>query len=223
MVVYQHGERTIHQLVHNEIRTNCFIVQQGNEALLIDPSDRADLLLAYLQAQQLQLVGMLATHGHFDHVAAAGGIVDAGATDALHLHPLDIPEYKRANSYAMLLFKRRIQSAPVRPFDETLLALLQRFGLGLRHAGGHTRGSCWLHDLAGQFLITGDLTLHHALKVSLVDSRENLAEFGAFVDTVLREFNPETVLLPGHGAASTVGQEAALNRKWAHVRERLAA
>lgn len=223
MLVYQRGERSIHQLVHNDIRTNCFIVQQGRQALLVDPSDRADLLLAYLQAQGLQLAGMLATHGHFDHVAAAGGIVEAGAAQALYLHPLDIPEYKRANAYSMMLFKRRIQPAPVLPFDADLQALLQQFGLGLRHAGGHTRGSCWLHDLGGAFLITGDLVLHHALKVNLADSRENLAEFGAFVDTVQQEFAADALLLPGHGAATTVGQEAALNRKWAHVRERLAA
>ncbi|GCL65934.1 MBL fold metallo-hydrolase [Pseudaquabacterium pictum] len=223
MLVHQDGDRCIHQLVHNEIRTNCFIVQRGQQALLIDPSDRADLLLAYLQAQGLQLAAMLATHAHFDHVAAAGGIVAAGAAPALYLHPLDLPEYKRANSYSLMLFKRPIQVAPAQPFDAALDAVLRQFGLGLRHAGGHTRGSCWLHDLDGGFLITGDLVLHHALKVNLADSRENLAEFGAFVDTVQREFAPAAVLLPGHGAATTVGQEAALNRKWAHVRERLAA
>lgn len=223
MPVFHCGDLTIHQFATNQLRTNGFIVQRGRRALLVDPTDRADLLLAQLAEHGLELAGMLATHGHFDHVGAAGDLVQAGAAQALYLHPLDIPEYKRANSYSMMLFKQRLTLAPALPFDDALHALLRDFGLVLRHAGGHTRGSCWLHAEDGSLLITGDLVLHHALKVTLADSRENLAEFGAFVDTVQQTFAPDTLLLPGHGAATTVGQEAAHNRKWAHVRTRMAA
>lgn len=219
MIVYQDGQRCVHQLVLNQIRTNCYVLEMQGRALLIDPSDQAGQIVALLQARGLRLAAMLATHAHFDHVGAAGGIVDAGLAEGLHLHALDLPEYKRANSYAMLLQKRRIQQAPVVAFSADLHSLLQGFGLAVVHAGGHTPGSCSLQDLAQRFLITGDLALHHSIQPTLFDRRENTAQWAGFVDQVQQDFDASAVLLPGHGAASTVGQEVAHNRKWQYVRQ----
>lgn len=223
MVIWQDDERRVHRLVLNEIKTNCYLVQRGSQALLVDPTDQPELILAYLQDQGLRLVAMLASHGHFDHVAAAAGLIASGAVDTLQLHPLELAEYKRANTYAMLLFKRRITPAAVAPFSDALLALLADWGLGLVHAGGHTRGSCYLHDLGGGFVITGDLALHHRLNTTLFDSRENLAEFAAFVESMAQGFAADAVILPGHGDCSTVAAELAHNRKWHYVRQKLAA
>jgi hydroxyacylglutathione hydrolase len=223
MVIWQDDERRVHRLVLNEIKTNCYLVQRGRQALLVDPTDQPEVILAYLREQGLSLVAMLATHGHFDHVAAAAALIASGAVDNLALHPLELAEYQRANRYAMLLFKRRITPAAVAPFSAALLALLADWGLCLVHAGGHTRGSCYLHDRGGRFIITGDLALHHRLNTTLFDSRENLVEFAAFVESVAQTFAGDAVILPGHGDRSSVADELAHNRKWHYVRQKLAA
>jgi glyoxylase-like metal-dependent hydrolase (beta-lactamase superfamily II) len=223
MLIYQDAQLSIHRLVLNKIRTNCFIVQRGSQALIVDPTDQPEVIADYLAAQGLQPVLMLATHAHFDHVAAAGGLVARGLAERLYLHPADLAEYRRANAYSMMLFKRRLEPAPVAAFGDEQRALLADWGLALVHAGGHTAGSCYLHDQQRRVLITGDLTLHHRLETRLFDSRENVAEFAAFIDTVRRDFSPDAVLLPGHGDRSTVAAEAAHNRKWQYVLERQAA
>jgi hydroxyacylglutathione hydrolase len=223
MIVYQDARRTVHRLLLNDIKTNCYIVQRGDEALLVDPTDQPARIIAYLREHGLMLRFMLSTHGHFDHVAAAAGVVDAGLTDQLYLHAQEIAEYKRASSYSLLVFKRRLQLAPVAPHSPELLATLQAWGLGITHAGGHTRGSCYLHDLGGQFIITGDLAIHHKLKTTLFDSRENTAEFADFVERVLQDFAGDTTILPGHGDPTTLAVEAQHNQKWHYVRTRLAA
>lgn len=218
MIVYQDSQRQIHQLVLNEIKTNCFIVQQGKQALLVDPTDQPEQIAAYLQAHQLDLRCMLATHGHFDHVAAAGGLVALGLVERLYLHEQDLAEYKRANAYSMMLFKRKLQLAPVAAFDAALQATLQAWGLAWCHAGGHTRGSCYLQDIDRRFLITGDLLLHHKLKINLKDSREDRVQFTAFVESVINGFDADTVLFPGHGDVTSLAVESQLNPKWRHLR-----
>ena len=56
------------------MQANCYFLIDGEECLIIDPADEASFILEELQRRKLKLVGMLATHGHFDHIMAAGEI-----------------------------------------------------------------------------------------------------------------------------------------------------
>ena len=57
-----------------QLQANCYFLIEGEECLIIDPADEASFILEELQRRKLKLIGMLATHGHFDHVMAAGEI-----------------------------------------------------------------------------------------------------------------------------------------------------
>src|SRR3989338_9395470 len=57
-----------------QMQANCYFLIDGEECLIIDPADEASFILEELQRRKLKLVGMLATHGHFDHIMAAGEI-----------------------------------------------------------------------------------------------------------------------------------------------------
>lgn len=220
MIIYQAGALSIHRLLLNELKTNCYILQQGAQAMLVDPTDQPDQILAYLREHQLSLQFMLSTHGHFDHISAAAGMIDSGLVDTLYLHELDLDEAKRAQSYSLMLLKRKMRLAKTSAYSEPLLALLREWGLGLQHVGAHTKGSCILYSLTRDFIITGDLALHHKLKITLFDSRENKAEFLHFLQAIIPQFRPDTVILPGHGDRSTVEAELAHNKKWAHILQR---
>lgn len=220
MIIYQAGALCIHRLLLNELKTNCYIVQRGGEAILMDPTDQPEQIQAYLREHQLSLRFMLSTHGHFDHISAAAGMIDSGLVDTLYLHELDLDEAKRAQSYSLMLLKRKMRLGKTSAFSEPLLALLQEWGLAIQHVGAHTKGSCIIHDLQRDFIITGDLALHHKLKITLFDSRENKAEFLHFLQSIIPQFRPDTVILPGHGDRSTVEAELAHNKKWAHILQR---
>lgn len=57
-----------------QLQANCYFLIKGDECLVIDPADDASFILEELQRRRLKLVGMLATHGHFDHIMAVGEI-----------------------------------------------------------------------------------------------------------------------------------------------------
>jgi hydroxyacylglutathione hydrolase len=220
VLIYKCGKIVIHRLLLNEIKTNCFIVQKAAEALLIDPTDQADLIVAYLRKHGLTLKFMFATHGHFDHVAGAAGVIDAGLTDTLYVHEKEFGEIKNAPTYSLMLFKRKMKVPNIAAYSAELLALLRGWGLGIEHAGGHTKGSCFVHDLAGNFIITGDLTIHHKLNITLFNSRENTVELNQFVEKMKAHYAPETVILPGHGDRTSIAAELYKNKKWAYVQQK---
>ncbi|MFA6533362.1 MAG: MBL fold metallo-hydrolase, partial [Patescibacteria group bacterium] len=57
-----------------QLQANCYFLIEDGNCLIIDPADDASFILEEMLRQQLNLVGMLATHGHFDHLGAVGEI-----------------------------------------------------------------------------------------------------------------------------------------------------
>ena len=56
------------------IGTNTYLLTQGNDAILIDPASKAEKLIDILG--DYNLLGILLTHGHFDHIKAVDGLYD---------------------------------------------------------------------------------------------------------------------------------------------------
>lgn len=65
------------------LQTNCYIISKDNKCLVIDPGDEGNKIIKYLKDNKFDLVGILLTHSHEDHI---------GAVDSL-LH------YKKVNVY----------------------------------------------------------------------------------------------------------------------------
>ncbi|MCF6178999.1 MAG: hydroxyacylglutathione hydrolase family protein [Geopsychrobacter sp.] len=107
---------------------------QTRKAVVVDPSLRPQAVLELAVAQQLQIVGLLNTHGHHDHIAGNDEIQAAGKVPHWG-HPLDLPQADKA-----LL-------------DGTEVPVGAGF-LRVMHTPGHTPGSVVL--LSGSGLITGD-------------------------------------------------------------------
>lgn len=53
------------------IMTNCYVVSDGDEAVIIDPAFRSDALCGYIENEKLRVKEILLTHGHFDHIMGA--------------------------------------------------------------------------------------------------------------------------------------------------------
>jgi glyoxylase-like metal-dependent hydrolase (beta-lactamase superfamily II) len=56
------------RIVVGSLEANCYILSDGNKAILIDPGDNYELILDALG--NLELIGILVTHSHFDHIGA---------------------------------------------------------------------------------------------------------------------------------------------------------
>ena len=202
---------------------NCYVVARGRggEAFVVDPGQgAAGRLCRVLDEHELTPAAVLLTHGHIDHIFSARQVCDSFQIPA-YIHPGD----------------RSMLTDPIRGFGPRLGQLLvgalfrepkqlveladcDKLEIGgitvvVDHTPGHTRGSVTFRigpdtDLDTDVVFSGDTLF--AGSVGRTDlpggsGRDLLTS----ILTKLLVLDDDTVVLPGHGDATTVGAERRTN------------
>ncbi len=125
-----------------QLVTNCYMIVNGDDALIIDPADRADFLYAKLSDKKLKLKYILLTHAHFDHMLAAEKLRKLTSAP-LCVHELDaqgvtVPEYSYLTAvgitHGFAPADRLLKDGQVLTLGDDKITVI--------HTPGHTKGSC---------------------------------------------------------------------------------
>lgn len=192
-----------------QLQTNCYIICKGSNCILVDPADDASFLLEELSRQNLNLIAMFATHGHFDHVLAVGEI-QLSLKVPLYIHARDLFLIKRLKETAshFLIENQHITPPSIIKFVPSGSFRLDGFKLKIIETPGHTPGGCCFYFRDERILFTGDTLfkgtvgrtdLSYSSRQDLEDSLKKL-----FVLPV------GTTVYPGHGEETIIGQEEPL-------------
>jgi hydroxyacylglutathione hydrolase len=201
---------------------NCYLVAPapGEECVIIDPGQDAERGIEELTARyRLKPVAMLLTHGHIDHVWSVGPVCGAKGIPA-YIHPGDRALLADPSAGMSLTTRQQFLGGMTftEPDDVKELAdgeVISLAGLEFTtgHAPGHTRGSVTFRsgDEAAELdaLFSGDLLFAGSI------GRTDLP--GGDHATILRSLAaaltlPDTtVVLPGHGPTTTIGDERQSN------------
>ena len=205
-------------------QANCFVVapEAGGQCVVIDPGeDAADRLQTLLDEHRLTPVAVLLTHGHLDHMASAAAICRAADIPA-YIHPAD--EYMLDDPMAALSAELRAALAgmpkdgfrpdQVLPLADLLEPGLADLPLTVDHLPGHTGGSV-VYRFAGdgdrpEILFTGDTLFAGSIGRTDLPGGSMDQELASIADRVLSRAD-DTVVLAGHGPATTVGNERTSN------------
>jgi glyoxylase-like metal-dependent hydrolase (beta-lactamase superfamily II) len=192
----------------NPFATNCWAVSAdgSDEAVVVDPGFEPDLIREMVRRAGKRLVAVLATHGHFDHIAAVPLV--CGDDVPLVIHEADEPALSDQRAWgAGYPVDVDLTPAQVRTVAEGDVLEYAGFRLEVQHTPGHTPGSaCFLTD---GFLFSGDLVFKGSIgrsdfpNSSPRDMRTSLMRFLGLPDALK--------VYPGHGPATTVGDERASN------------
>ncbi len=188
------GGLTIQTLLVGVLGTNCYLVSdpESREMLVIDPGAEAERILAAIRAGGVKVAAIVNTHGHWDHIGANGEVKEATGAPLL-IHEADAG----------------ITSPPADRLlhgEEELP--LGRFKLRVIHTPGHSPGSICLY-LPG-VLFSGDTLF--AESVGRTDlPGGSLSQLVSSIREKLFVLPDETVVHPGHGPSTTVGEERSLN------------
>jgi hydroxyacylglutathione hydrolase len=209
----RYNKSMIHEIFPvGPLQCNCSIIgdEITREAMVIDPGDDIEDVLAIVRNRKLQVKQIVVTHAHIDHVGGAMKL--RAATGA--------PILLNENDYALL--KRLDVQATwigVAPPGEVKIDSSVTTGdtvkagahkAAILHTPGHTEGSICLYFSAEKKLIAGDTLF--AGSIGRTDlpggSREKIMQ--SLHGTVL-SLPDETVVVPGHGPMTTIAQERASN------------
>jgi hydroxyacylglutathione hydrolase len=205
--------------------TNCYIVATGpgEQCVVVDPGigvlDRLDGILA---ERRLHPAAVLLTHGHLDHTFSVAPVCGARGITA-YVHPADRelladPAKGLSMDLSAMFGGRLPYTEPDDVAELTDGATLALAGLEITvdHAPGHTGGSVLFRLPGGtsfdaeQVCLSGDVLFAGSIGRTDLPGGSTPTMLASLRDKIL-PLADDTVVLPGHGPATTIGRERASN------------
>jgi hydroxyacylglutathione hydrolase len=200
--------------------------ERTRQAVLIDPGDEVDQLLAYAKAEGLEIVSIPLTHGHVDHVS---GVAEAKRrlSVPIYLHRDDLFLYEQATAIGLKYGLRVETPPPVDVFYEGPGPLsFGDYDIFVHHTPGHCPGGVCLQvgrrGEAGKDLFVGDTLFAGSIGRTDLPGGDYETLLNA-ITGVLYPFGDDARVYSGHGPETTIGDERRTNpflREWAEKRGR---
>lgn len=202
----------VEMLTVGPVAENCFLLrQQGSErALIVDPGEEPERILAALREMGAEAEAILITHCHFDHIGAVAPVAEATGA------PVYCPEVEVRVLADIMAFVPWEGFGPFESYqaDETVGGgeALELAGLELDvvFTPGHSPGHVTYSVRGEDALFSGDVLFQGSVgRVDLpgADGPTLLRSIG----TLLESFPDEAVVYPGHMGTTTLGAERATN------------
>lgn len=188
--------------------------QRSGDAVVIDPSFDSPVILARAEELGWTLRQVWLTHGHYDHIAAAGAISIAFDPPLpVGLHPADQDWYEGGGGAGQ--FGMDIPQLPAVSikFDHRMhlkFSIDSQPVVTVRHAPGHSAGHVMFYCEASGVLFCGDVIFREGIGRTDLEGGDLNTLLTSIREQVL-SLPDETRLLPGHGPGSTVGYERVYN------------
>jgi hydroxyacylglutathione hydrolase len=203
----------IHEILRvGPLQCNCSIIgdETTHEAMVIDPGDNIDDVLDLIGKHHLRVSQIVITHAHIDHVggamklrASTGAPILLNQNDYALLKMLDVQAaWIGVPSPGKVEIDRSIQTGDSVAAGSHTATIL--------HTPGHTEGSVCLYFSAEKKLIAGDTLFAGSIGRTDLPGGSTQKIIESLHNTVLA-LPDETVVVPGHGPLTTIGEERRSN------------
>ena len=203
----------IHEILAvGPLQCNCSIIgdEGSHEAMVIDPGDDIEGVLALVRKHNLQVKQIVITHAHIDHVggamklrAATGAPILLNQNDYALLKMLDVQAtWIGMPSPGKVEIDRSVTAGETVSAGSHTAQVL--------HTPGHTEGSICLYFEPEKKLIAGDTLFAGSIGRTDLPGGSTQKIMRSLHDTVL-DLPDETVVVPGHGDLTTIGTERESN------------
>jgi len=193
---YQDTAVEVHRVVVGPVDNNVYVVRcrSTGDSLLIDAANEHDRLLDLCRSLGVRQV--VETHGHWDHIQAVEAVRDAGIDVAV-----TSADAGMLPSYDQLLEDRSVLE-------------IGRLRIGTVATPGHTPGSMCFSVEGTPLLFSGDTLFPGGLGNTSFDHSDFSTIIRSIEGRLFSEFGADTLVLPGHGAGTTIGAESPHLAEW---------
>jgi len=197
-------------IIVGDLQTNCYIVWDDKTKLgvVIDPGDDGQGISEEIQNKQIKIIGVLMTHGHFDHSMA---VLDIKLiyNVPIYLHSDDEFLMKRQDETAKYFLKIKDLPPNIIKIDNDL-KLIKKIEFGEEYlevikTPGHTPGSVCFYSKENNLLFSGDTLFKNDRGRTDFKYGSTKKNFESIKK--LMKLPKDTVVLSGHGETTTIGDE----------------
>lgn len=192
-----------------EILENSYIVfdEGTKQGVVVDPGDDAERIMTQIDKNGVAITHILLTHGHWDHIGAVDTLRERyGAKVAIHEADAEMLTSERKNLSFLRGIPLTLGSADVLFKDKDALDV-GNMHITVMHTPGHSPGSvCYVVDnamLSGDTLFEGSIGRTDLPGGSMEQMRASLER--------LKAIEEDCEVYPGHGGATTLAEEKAMN------------
>ena len=180
---------------------NTYLIVHQNEALVVDPAVTSGAILEAIRAEDAHPIGILLTHGHFDHILSMDPLRQAyPMTVSIHEADEELLADGKKNAFSLFFHRERAFGKADRLLRDGDRIPLGNTYVQVIHTPGHTPGSvCYL---CGNALLTGDTLFADTYgRCDLWGGSE--AQMSASLAS-LSHLDPRLTVYPGHGHTETL-------------------
>lgn len=199
-------EIVVKRMVVGPVCTNCYIVRRNdsNKAVIVDPGEDFQRIKGYIENDKLEPVGILLTHGHFDHIGAADDLKKQyGVKIYAHKDEKDIVNsdlnlggvFGCPTGCDVDFFVKEGEKIV---FDEMEFEVI--------HTPGHTKGSCCFLMRNEKILFSGD-TLFEGSHGRTDFPTGSQSQIIRSITEKLLVLDEDVKVYPGHEYETTIGNE----------------
>lgn len=191
--------------------SSVLICEASRKAAIVDPGGDLEKLIEVLEEENVELEKIFLTHGHMDHVAGTEELARrlSVTVEGPHKADLNLIE-KLPESCAKSGFPPAKSFVPDRWLDEGDTVKFGDQRLQVRHCPGHTPGHVIFYYESGHLAIVGDVLFQGSIGRSDFPGGNHQQLLESIV-TRLWPLGNEVTFVPGHGPASTFGEERKTN------------
>jgi hydroxyacylglutathione hydrolase len=194
------------------LRCNCTLLAnlESKEAIIVDPGDEIIDILARLARHHFTLKQIIVTHAHIDHIGGAAQLKQATGAPVF-FHQQDLPLVAMLDAQAAWLGMPSPEKVTLdHSAEDGISAGIPGLEAQVIHTPGHTPGSICLHFPNQELLLAGDTLFAGSVGRTDLPGGDGRALLRS-IHTRLMPLSENTLVVPGHGEETTLGQEREMN------------